>query len=150
MKDIKLKLLCLSLTFTTILLSPAKATESIIIDAMDESVLEQNFDAGLQAGIVQEKDVEKLSSNSKELEVHIGKLESDLQIVISKINAVESDLKSLEITEEDLKKYTSKNAIDVAEKEVYKGVSYDKDIYDHGKELADSDPQDFYSEYLEL
>jgi cell division protein FtsB len=150
MKDIKLKLLCLSLTFCAIIFSPAMATETGIVDALDDSVLEQNFDAGMHVSIVQEKDVELLSNNSQELEDHISQLESDLRIVISKINTVESDLKSLEITEADLKKYSSEKAIDVAEKEVYQGVSYDKDIYDHGKELADNDTQDFYSEYLEL
>ena len=150
MKDIKLKLLCLSLTFYTIIFSPASATETAIIDALDDSVLEQNFDAGLYVQIVQDKDVELLSNNSKELEDHISSLESDLQIVISKINAVESELKLLVITDKELQKYNSEEAIDVAEKELYNGINYDKDMYDHGKELADGDPKDFYSQYLAL
>lgn len=150
MKDIKLKLLCLSLSLFSIIINPAFANEPGIIDALDDSVLEQNFDARIQAGIVQDQDVELLSNNSQELEKHIGQLESDLQTVISKINAVKSDLNSLAITEADLKKYASKKAVDVAEKEIYKGVTYDKDIFDHGKELADNDTNDFYSEYLEL
>ena len=116
---------------------------------MDESILDKNFDAGLHVNIIQDEDLAQLSDTSQELEAHIAKLESDLQTVISKINTVQSSLNSLEITEGELDKYQTEK-LDVAEKEVYQGVSYDIDIFDHGKKLADSDKEDFFSQYLEL
>ena len=149
MKGNLIKLLSLIVISCSFFISPVFATEEIKVkNAFEESLLEATFDADLYIDHP-EKDVEELSNTSKELEDQISHLESDIQAEISKINSMERELNSLKLSEEDLNKYTTTYKIDVSEKEIYKGNSYDKDMYDHGKELADSDSQ-VIEKYLKL
>jgi hypothetical protein len=176
MKDIKLKLLCLTLALGVFVLKPVKAgggivgaieeavsninkedldlgqklTEGFIIDVLDDTQLEKNFDESLLVQIVQEKEIEQLTQGTENLEQHLNKLDNELESVMAKINSVESELNNLAVTPEELNKYGREGNVDIAEKEVFEGMSYDKDIFDHGKELADKDTRNFQAAYLQL
>lgn len=177
MKNIKLKLLCLILVFGVFIFKPVKAGEGIvgaieeavnksinkeelnlgekladglIVEVLDDSQLEKNFDESLLVQLVQEKDIEQLTQGTEELEQHLNKLDTDLESVISKINSMESEIDNLAMTPEQLNKYARDGNVDIAEKEVFEGMSYDKDIFDHGKELADKDTRNFQAAYLQL
>jgi predicted RNase H-like nuclease (RuvC/YqgF family) len=175
MKNIKLKLLCLILVFGVFIFKPVKAgegivgaieeavnssmskedlgeslTDGLIVEVLDETQLEKNFDESLLVQLVQEKDIEQLTQGTEELQNHLNKLDTDLESIISKINSMESELDNLEMTPEQLNKYARAGNVDIAEKEIYEGMSYDKDIFDHGKELADKDTRNFQATYLQL
>lgn len=137
----KLSIYILSLTLVAFAaIKPAMATdEDMVMNAFEESLLEENFNPKLYLEIVDEDDVELLSQESLKLENHILDIENQINSEISNIAHIETELKTLQVNDADLEKYISTQKIDVAEKEVYKGVSYDKDIYDHGKELFELD-----------
>lgn len=175
MKNIKLKLLCLILVFGVFIFKPVKAgegivgaieeavnssikkedlgeslTDGLIVEVLDETQLEKNFDETLLVQLVQEKDIEQLTQGTEELQNHLNNLDTDLESIMSKINSMESEIDNLAMTPEQLDKFARDGNVDIAEKEVFEGMSYDKDIYDHGKELADKDTRDFQAEYLKL
>jgi len=80
--------------------------------------------------------VDFLDEQIKELEVSINALEKVLQESQQDFNEVNAKLNSRQLVEDgDLEKFASPK-VDVSEKESYEGHSYDKDIFDHARELS--------------
>lgn len=145
MQDFRLKAFSVILISSLFLVNPAAA-----VDVMDESILDESFNQQFYVESARKADVAALHSSSEELAEHLDSLEKDLQIILATIEEVNKEIENFKPSEEELNKTASYKNVDVAEKEVYKGVSYDKDIFDHGKELAEHDSGTFYNEYLDL
>ncbi len=135
----------------TLVVKPAFAELEILpIEVLDQTRLEHNFDEQVLVEGLDQKEVSEMTQKSHSLETYVNSLEHDVAAMITRINNMENEIENLHMTENQLEKFASTKNVDVAEKDYYEGIGYDKDIYEHGKELAGSDTKDFYSQYLEL
>ena len=80
-------------------------------------------------------ELDQLYKSSESMDAYITKLEKQIALIQSDIANIDKEINNdFHYDAKDLEKYASAK-VDVAEKETYKGIVYDLDIYDHSKKL---------------
>ncbi|MCE2929336.1 MAG: hypothetical protein LW817_06885 [Candidatus Caenarcaniphilales bacterium] len=113
--------------------------EQIPVDSSDVSLLYELLN------------LEKITKQSAVLESDVSKLEAEINQLQKELDKALLEIETCPQTASvaELEKYATKKVIDVAEKEVVNGVTYDIDLYDHGKKLANETSNDeFLAHYM--
>ena len=125
---------------------PAKSEMTINIYERDASLEALPLLSADDINEIPEK-IEEMFQVSAEMDAYITRMEKQIALMKQDIVNVQNTIDNgLHVSAQELEKFASKR-VDVAEKEISKGIVYDIDIYDHAKKLATPTWSEFKEKY---
>lgn len=93
------------------------------------------------------REIDEMYKVTAEMDEYITRVEKQIALIKLDITNINQEInEGLKVNPAELEKFAS-TKVDVAEKEISKGIVYDIDIYDHAKKLATPSWDEFKEKY---